>query len=241
MLLSGNPREIIANPALPTPKSDRAKRPCALFKISNEQTHVPVAASHYKTRQTYIRLLFAQLIAWKKKTKALWSQTEVVSTKRGYLAIVCYKMITPWMRKERKVFHNDYLEVNKSPQIRALLTVGLAFNGDRLCERYNALITAIAKQSVYKVTELPLMLWCPLPLSSHSTPCLLCVCWRSQMQLSDDSCGCVNQSPVSQIPNSSFNCDVTSVIIKTLLLPLMKGSHTSRFEPLKFMWMLKTF
>lgn len=67
MLLSGSPREIIANPALPTPKSGRAKRPCALFKMSNEQTRVPVAASHYKTRQTYIRLLFALLIVQRKK------------------------------------------------------------------------------------------------------------------------------------------------------------------------------
>lgn len=67
VLLRGSPRKIIANPALPTPKSDRAKRPCALFKISNEQTHVPVATSHYKARQAYIRLLFAQLIAQKKK------------------------------------------------------------------------------------------------------------------------------------------------------------------------------
>lgn len=69
MLLSGSTREIIANPALPTPKSDGAKRPCALFKISNEQTCVPAAASHYKTRQTYIRLLFARLIAQREKIK----------------------------------------------------------------------------------------------------------------------------------------------------------------------------
>lgn len=69
VLLSGSPHEIIANTALPTPKSDEAKRPCALFKISNEQTHVSVAASHYKTRQTYIRLLFAQLIAQREKRK----------------------------------------------------------------------------------------------------------------------------------------------------------------------------
>lgn len=69
VLLSSSPHEIIANPALPTPKSDRAERPCALFKISNEQTHVPVAASYYRARRTYIRLLFAQLIAQRTKKK----------------------------------------------------------------------------------------------------------------------------------------------------------------------------
>lgn len=40
------PGEIIANRTLTTPESDGAKRPCALFKISNEQTHVPIAAGH---------------------------------------------------------------------------------------------------------------------------------------------------------------------------------------------------
>lgn len=85
VLLGGRPHEIIANPALPSPKSDEAKRPCALFKISNEQNHVPVAASHYETRQTYIRLLFTQLTVQKrkKKKKSLCSQTKVVSAKKG--------------------------------------------------------------------------------------------------------------------------------------------------------------
>lgn len=66
-LFGSSPCEIIANPALPTPKSDKAKRPCALFKISNEQANVPVAASHYKARQTHIRLLFYTANGTKKK------------------------------------------------------------------------------------------------------------------------------------------------------------------------------
>lgn len=122
MLLSGSPREIIANPALPTPKSDRAKRPCALFKISNEQTCVPVAASHYKTRQTYVRLLFAQLIAQRRKKRNL-SSLEVVSTKMGLFDYCVLQ--DDYSTDDKKVFHYDYLEVNnpQSPQIRALLTV----------------------------------------------------------------------------------------------------------------------
>lgn len=94
----------------------------------------------------------------------------------------------------------------------------------RLLEWHDAPITAIARHSVYRVAALPLMLWCPLPLSSHSTPRRLCVCWRSQVQLSDAR-GCVNQSPVCLIPLSTR--DVISVIIKTQQLPLMKGGHTS--------------
>lgn len=54
------------------------------------------------------------------------------------------------------------------------------------------------------------------------------------MQLSDSSRGCVNQSPVSQIPNSAFNLDVISVIIKTQQLPRMKGSHASQSRAFKF-------
>ena len=68
-LLGSSPCEIIANPALSTPKSDRAKRPCALFKISNEETYVPVGRSYYKTRQTYISLPFAWLIPQRNEKK----------------------------------------------------------------------------------------------------------------------------------------------------------------------------
>lgn len=103
VLLGGRPHEIIANPALPSPKSDEAKRPCALFKISNEQNHVPVAASHYETRQTYIRLLFTQLTVQKrkKKKKNLFAlRQRSCQLKRGYLAIVRSSMITPSMIKK---------------------------------------------------------------------------------------------------------------------------------------------
>lgn len=88
MLLSCSPHEIIANPALPTPKSDRAKRPCALFKISNEQTCVPVAASHYKTQTDLYQTPFCSTndTEQKGKKEALWSETEVMSTENGLLS-----------------------------------------------------------------------------------------------------------------------------------------------------------
>lgn len=86
-LLGSSPCEIIANPAFPDSKSDEAKRPCALFKISNEQGNVPVAASYYKTRQTHIRLLFTQLMA-KREIKTLFGLRGCVN-QAGLFWLLC--------------------------------------------------------------------------------------------------------------------------------------------------------
>lgn len=91
----------------PHSKSDRAKRPCALFKISNEQTYVPVVASHYKTRQTYITLLFVQLIAQRKKNLRLRGH---VSQTGPFGYYVLQDDYSGWVFF--KVFHYDYFEVN---------------------------------------------------------------------------------------------------------------------------------
>ena len=60
------------------------------------------------------------------------------------------------------------------------------------------------------------------------------------MQLLDSYCGRVNQSPVFEIQDSSFNLDVITIINKTQQLPFMKGSPTSQLEPLKFIWLVTT-
>lgn len=119
-LLSGSPRKIIANPAFPTPKSDRAKRPCALFKISIEQTHVPVAASHYRTRQTYIRLLFAHLIAQKRKEISSVLDRGRVNQTRLFSYCLLHDDYSIDDKKYRTMI------TLKSLEIRALLTVWLA-------------------------------------------------------------------------------------------------------------------
>lgn len=148
-----------------------------------------------------MRLRFAQLIAQREK-----AQREVMSAKRSYLSIVCWGMITSWLiKKSISLWLPLDPQSKESPETRELLTMWLAANGHGLCEWHDALITVIAKQ--------PVMLWCPLPLSSHSTPCPLCVCWGSERQLSD-ACSCINQSLISQKPESAFNFGLISAIIE---------------------------
>lgn len=67
--MAAPPPEIIANPTLPSTKSDRAKRPYALFKISNEPTPVPVVATHYKTQTDLYHTPLCSANSEKRKTK----------------------------------------------------------------------------------------------------------------------------------------------------------------------------
>lgn len=63
------PHEIIANPALPGTESDRAERPCTLFKISNEPTPVPVVATHYESQTDLYQAPLCPANSEKRKTK----------------------------------------------------------------------------------------------------------------------------------------------------------------------------
>lgn len=151
-----------------------------------------------------------------------------MSTKRGYLAIVYSQMITAWMIKKKYSTDSTVITIKSSPQIRALLTAWLAPNRHRLCERHNALITVIAKHPVYKVAASPLMLWCPLPLSSHST--LVVFVFAEGARYNYQMLAAVSISPLSLrylIPVSIW----TSHLSLLKQLPLMEGSHASQFEP----------
>lgn len=102
-----------------------------------------------KPRQTYTTLPSARLIAKREKRNAV---IEVVSAEGGYLAIVCFGMITCLRRKKKSV---PLMITFESTQIRKLPSKWLNANDPGLCGLHDTLQAAVWHT---------LMLWCPLLL-----------------------------------------------------------------------------